>query len=80
MARKKKKKKYRLFWFFVWMQFLLMILVVGGVGYYYYGGYGRQIANMKDEALRYVRASNEDTFRSSQTSVVYDKNGEKITT
>jgi len=80
MARKKKKKKYRLFWFFVWMQFLLMILVVGGVGYYYYGGYGKQITSMKDEALMFVRASTEDTFRSSQTSVVYDKNGDTITT
>ncbi len=80
MARKKKKKKYRLFWFFVWMQFLLMILVVGGVAYYYYGGYGKQIADMKDEAVQFVRSSNENTFRSSQTSVVFDKNGEKITT
>lgn len=80
MARKKKKKKYRLFWFFVWMQFLLMILVVGGVAYYYYGGYGKQIADMKEEAVQFVRSSNENTFRSSQTSVVFDKNGEKITT
>lgn len=81
MARKKKrKKKYRWFWVFVRLQVLLMFLVVGAVGYYYYGGYGRQVQGMKQEADMLVRTSNESTFRASQTSVVYDINGDKIST
>lgn len=81
MARKKrKKKKYRVFWFLVKLQFLLMLLVVAGVGYYYYGGYARQVQNMKAEASLFVRNSTEETFRAVQTSVVYDKNGNTIST
>lgn len=79
-GKKKKKKKYRVFWFFVRLQFLLMLLVLGGVGYYYYGGYARQVQAMKTEAVRYVRQSTEDTFCAAQTSVVYDKDGNTIST
>ena len=78
--KKKKKKKYRLFWFFVKLQFLLMLLVVAGVGYYYYGGYAVQVQKMKSEAVQFVRSSRTDTFCASQTSVVYDKNGNTIST
>ena len=80
MRHKKKKKKYRLFWFFVKFQFLLMLLVVGAVGYYYYGGYARQVSNMRQEAVQFVRESTADTFRASQTSVVYDRSGNTIST
>lgn len=78
--KKKKKKKYRLFWFFVKLQFLLMILVVAGLGYYYYGGYATQVQKMKAEAVKYVRESTPATFCASQTSVVYDKNRNTIST
>lgn len=78
--KKKKKKKYRLFWFFVKLQFLLMLLVVAGVGYYYYGGYAVQVQKMKSEAVQFVRSSRADTFCAAQTSVVYDKNGNTIST
>lgn len=77
---KKKKKKYRAFWFFVKLQFLLMLVVIGGVGYYYYGGYARQVQAMKAEAGQFVRQSSEETFCAAQTSVVYDKNGNTIST
>lgn len=81
MGRKRrKKKKYRLFWFFAKLQFILMLVVVGALFYYYYGGYARQVQNMKTEAVMYVRESTEDTFRAAQTSVVYDKNGNTIST
>lgn len=81
MARKKKKKKkYRVFWFFVKLQFVLMIFVLLGVGYYYYGGYAAQVQKMKDEAVRFVKRSTEETFCSTQTSVVYDKDGKTIST
>ncbi len=78
--KKKKKKKYRLFWFFAKLQFLLMILVVAGVGYYYYGGYAPQGQKMKSEAVNYVRGSTPATFCAAQTSVVYDKNRNTIST
>lgn len=79
-VKKRKKKKYRAFWFFVRLQVFLMFLVVAGVSYYYYGGYGKQVQNMKQEADMLVRTSNESTFRAVQTSVVYDINGNKIST
>lgn len=80
MVRKKKKKKYRLFWHFARLQFLLMIVVLGVVGFYYYGGYGTQVRYMQQEADSFVRSSTPDTFKSAQTSVVYDKNGDTIST
>ena len=80
MVRKKKKKKYRLFWHFARLQFLLMIVVLGVVGFYYYGGYGAQVRYMQQEADAFVRSSTPDTFKSAQTSVVYDKNGDTIST
>lgn len=78
--KKKKKKKYRLFWFFVKLQFLLMILAVAGIGYYYYGGYAVQIQNMKEEAVQFARRSTPADFRAAQTSVVYDKDRNTIST
>lgn len=78
--KKKKKKKYRLFWFFVKLQFLLMLLVVAALGYYYYGGYAVQVQKMKSEAAQFVRSSTADTFCAAQTSVVYDKDGNTIST
>ena len=78
--RKRKKKKYRLFWFIVKLQFLLMLILAGGLFYYYYGGYAREVQNMKTEAVEFVRDSTEDTFKAVQTSVVYDKNGNTIST
>lgn len=78
--RKRKKKKYRVFWFFARLQFFLMLLVVAALGYYFYGGYAKQVQNMKAEAVLFVRHSSEDTFRAVQTSVVYDKNGNTIST
>ncbi len=78
--KKKKKKKYRVFWFFAKLQIVLMLLVVAGLGYYYYGGYAVQVQKMKEEAAKFVRSSTEATFCASQTSVVYDKNGNTIST
>ncbi len=78
--KKKKKKKYRLFWFFAKLQFFLMILVLAGLGYYYYGGYAAQVQAMKKEAEQFVRQSTEKTFCAAQTSVVYDKDGNTIST
>ena len=74
----KKKKKHRLFWFVVKIQILLMILVVGGLLYYNYGGYAQLVQEYRKEAIELVRSSNEKTFMPSQTSMIYDAEGELI--
>ncbi len=79
MAKKKKKKKYRLFWFFVKVQIFLMICVAAGIGFYYGGGYAEKVGELHREAVKLVRASSEDTFRASETSSVYDADGNLIT-
>lgn len=76
--KKKKKKKYRAFWFFAKLQIVLVLLVAGAVGWYYYGGYAQKVAVMQQEARMFVQKSNADTFRSVQTSLVYDTNGKLI--
>ncbi len=78
MAKKKKNKKHRLFWFLVKLQILLIVAILSGLLYYNYGGYAHQIQALRQEAIRLVRESNEMTFVPSQTSVVYDANGELI--
>lgn len=79
MARKKKRrKKYRGFWRFIKFQIFLMCLVLAGVAYYYLGGYAKQIKELQAEAEHYVRTSTVDTFKTSQTGIVYDANGNQI--
>lgn len=78
--KKKKKKKYRVFWFFAKLQIVLLLLVAAGVGWYYYGGYAKKVGIMQQEARMFVEKSNADTFRSVQTSLVYDANGKLIST
>ena len=80
MAKKrKKKKKNRFFWFFAKFQIVLMFLVIGALAYYYYGGYAQQIQKLHSEAVQLVKDSTEATFKSAQTSSVYDANGDLIT-
>lgn len=68
---KKKKKKYRGFRLFVKIQMVLLLLVLVGIAYYFYSDYGKEIRAMKAEATSYVRKSTKDTFRASQTGIVY---------
>lgn len=78
--KKKKKKKYRVFWFFAKLQIFLFLLVAGAVGWYYYGGYAQKVGALQQEAKMLVQSSSEATFRSVQTSLVYDANGKLIST
>lgn len=77
MSKKKKKrrKKYRVFWFFAKLQFFIIGLGILGVVFFYGSGYGKKIENLYREAKAKVAASSEDTFKASQTSLVYDSNG-----
>lgn len=58
--------------------FFLLALIIGI--FYFYNSYGRIIIRLQKEARDIVRFSSEETFRSSQTSLVYDNNGELIST
>ena len=78
MAKRKKNKKHRLFWFLVKLQILFILVVLAGFLYYNYGGYAQQIQALRQEAVRLVRESDESTFIPSQTSIVYDTNGQLI--
>ena len=78
MAKRKKSKKHWLFWFLVKLQIFLMLVVVAGFLYYNYGGYATQLQEIRQDAIRLVRESDEMTFVPSQTSIVYDTNGELI--
>lgn len=78
--KKKRKKKYRVFWFFAKIQLLLLLIVAGALGVYYFGGYAQKVSELQADAKRLVSQSDESTFRSVQTSVVYDANGQQIST
>ena len=79
MARKnKKQRKHPKFWFgfkIVLLLFLLTILV-GGIIFYF--KYGKDIFAMQDDAVALVKESSIDTFRSSDTSIVYNNKGKEI--
>lgn len=78
--KKKHKKKYRAFWILIRLQILFLILVAAGLGWYFFGGYAQKVSALQQEAKKLVRESNEDTFRSVQTSLVYDANGTLVST
>ena len=80
VAAKKKKKKYRSFWLFVRLQLVLFLLVVAACGYYFYGRYGQEIQALQEEAKGLVQTSSPETFRGSQTSIVYAADGSVIST
>ncbi|MCM1282911.1 MAG: transglycosylase domain-containing protein [Muribaculaceae bacterium] len=76
--KKRKKKKHRLFWFMIKLQIVLMLVVVAAFGYYCFGGYAQEVQQLKHEAATMVAASDESLFVPSQTSEVYDTNGNLI--
>ncbi len=77
MAKRKKTKKSRA-WRFLKFQMVLISLVLLAIAYYFVGGYAAKVASLRQEAVSLVASSSEDTFRSSETSVVYDANGDVI--
>lgn len=78
MSKPKKAKKHRLFWFIVKMQILLMLVVIAGLLVYNYGGYAAKLQEIRQDAVRLVRESDEYTFKPSQTSIIYDADGSAI--
>lgn len=78
MSKKRKQKKHRLFWFIIKLQIVLMLVVVAGLFVYSYGGYATQLQEIRKDAVRMVRESDEYTFVPSQTSIIYDAKGDVI--
>ena len=80
MAKKKKKKKSGVtaaFGMAFKITFLILLIFVAVVGTIFYFKYGRDILKLQAEAKGLVQESTVDTFKQSQTSVVYDAN-EKV--
>lgn len=77
-AKKHKQKKHRKFWlgFKVFILLLLLTILVGGIVLYF--KYGDDIFAMQEEARALVQASSSETFRSSETTVAYNKKGKQI--
>ena len=71
-------KKHRFFWFMIKLQILLIAIVVAGILVYKYGGYADQLQKLRTDAVKLVRKSDEKTFIPSQTSVIYDADGNVI--
>ena len=78
MSKVKKQKKHRFFWFMVKLQIVLILLVVTGILVYNYGGYAKELQSLREDAVRLVRESDESTFIPSQTSIIYDAEGQMI--
>ncbi len=62
------------------MLVLFVLLAVAGAMLYFYLRYGKTIFGLQADAKQKVQTSTEDTFRSSQTSLVYDVEGNLIST
>ena len=76
--KKKKNKKFRKFRIFFRVQFVLFLLFLGAGAYDLYSSYGPEVKALKAEAGRLVRESTPETFRGSQTSLVYAADGSVI--
>ena len=60
------------------IQILLLLILILGVAAYYVSGYGSKVSQLKTEAFTIVRRSNPETFRQTETSLVYAANGDTI--
>lgn len=79
MARKKKRqRKHPKFWlgFKIVLLLFLLTILIGGIVFYF--KYGQDIFAMQDEAIAMVDSSSTETFRASETSIVYNNKGKEI--
>lgn len=82
MSKKKNKKKKvnRKIKIIVQLIILLVLLIMICGLIIFYGLYGRKMIKMQSEAKALVKQSTIDTFRQSETSIVYDTNKKVIST
>lgn len=76
-VKKVKNKKRR---FVVRLILLLFLIITVCLALFLYLRYGDDIIEAKRDAAELVRDSTEDTFRASETSIVYSANGKQIAT
>ena len=70
-SKKKKKKKHKKVLLKVSIVFLLLVVI----GWFTFGA---KVMKLRSEAKKLVSESNEQTFKASQTSIVYDTNGKQL--
>jgi len=74
----KSKKKHKKFWFGVKVFLLLVLLgVLAGLIVFYFK-FGDELLQWRNEAKNVIKNSTVDTFRSSETSMVYASNGSVV--
>lgn len=78
--KKRQKKKQNKFWVFAKLQMTLIAMAAVVIAVYYGSGVGGTINKLHSEAVKLVRSSGNETFRANETSVVYDVNGNQIST
>jgi 1A family penicillin-binding protein len=76
---KKRKLKKRLFWMFLILVLVSSLTILTG-SLIFYAKYGKQIETYQSEAENLVQESNLETFRQTETSLVYDSNKNLIST
>ncbi len=79
MAKKKEqKKKHR--GLKILLGFAITMLIFGaiGLGGLYVTGIGPKVLELHKEAIQLVNSSTAETFKASQTTLVYDTNGDQI--
>lgn len=62
----------------VQISLLLIFLIIAVVGIWFYAKYGKLLLSYQSKANALVARSTEETFRASETSLVYASNGELI--
>ncbi len=84
MAKKKNKKKQNKVWRMTKLALKIVLLILLNavliLGLLFYNKYGKEILNLQKEARILVNESTLDTFRQTETSLVYDANGKLLST
>lgn len=75
---KKNKKKHKKFWLGVKIFLLLLLLAILAVLIVFYFKFGDELLQWKNEAAKVIEKSTVDTFRSSETSMVYASNNSVV--
>ena len=72
-SKKKHKKKHKKKKVLLKVSVVFLLLVV--IGWFTFGA---KVMKLRSEAKKLVAQSSEDTFKASQTSIVYDTNGKQL--
>ena len=76
--KEKKPKKFKKFRLFLKIFLLILLMGVLGTLVFFYFKYGDSLLKWKSEAKQLIRESTKDTFRASETSMIYASNKKPI--